>query len=110
MNTRAATAGNAQAAAGNGLVARLVTRAWTCSMTTTANTAPIQIQAFVAVTAASAASSAASRMRRWTAARAAPTRRAVSNGSTTAEPEGDRNSGMSTSMIAGMRPLRTGGG
>ncbi len=76
-------------------------------MTTTANTAPIQIQALVAVTAASAASSAARRMRRWTAASAAPTRRAVSNGSTTAEPEVNRKTGLSTSMITAMRPCRT---
>src|SRR5947209_11494231 len=94
MTTSSATAGTAQAAAGIGRAARLVTRAYTWSMTTNATAAPIQIHAFVAVIAASAASKAASRNRPRMAASAAAIRRVVRNGSTTAEAEGKRKDGL----------------
>src|SRR5256886_12894749 len=66
-----------------------------------------QIQALVDVTHAMAASRAASFMRPLTAARAAPETRAVISGSTTAEPDVNRNTGLSIRRTTAKRACLT---
>ena len=79
----------------------------TVSITPYVTAAAIQIQALVDVTHARIASSAASFMRPRTAASAPAIRSAVSIGSTTAEPDVNRNTGLSTSRATARRAWRT---